>query len=61
MEIVNEEDLKRYAVIDFFDVIIYDSDDYDECLNFYKLFGEEEYLKGIYDYKENKYIRKAIL
>ena len=54
MEIVNEEDLKRYAVIDMFDIIIWDSNNLDEC----ELFYDPAYCRGIYDYKENKYIKE---
>ena len=54
MEIVDEKDLKRYAVIDMFDIIIWNSDDYEQC----KLFYDTAYCKGIYDYKENKYIKE---
>ena len=54
MEIVNEEDLKRYAVIDMFDIIIWDSDSLEVC----ELFYDPAYCRGIYDYKENKYIKE---
>ena len=55
MEIVNEKDLKRFAVIDLFDIIFWDSDDVNECYDFYKTFGEENF-KGIFDYKQNMYL-----
>lgn len=58
MEIVNKEDLKRYAVIDLFDIIAYDSDDLEECKSFFELFGDFQIFRGIYDYKEEKYVIK---
>ena len=35
MEIINEEDLCRFAVIDMLDIILWDSDDVLDCYNFY--------------------------
>ena len=55
MEIVNEKDLKRFAVIDLFDVIFWDSDDVSECYEIYDMFGKENF-KGIYDYKQQMYL-----
>ena len=55
MEIVEEKDLKRFAVIDLFDVIFWDSDDVNECYDFYDTFGKENF-KGIYDYKQQMYL-----
>ena len=54
MEIVNEEDLCRFAVIDMLDIILYDSNDVIECFNFDKMMGG--YTRGVYDYQQNKYL-----
>lgn len=54
MEIVNDEDLKRFAVIDIFDIILYDSDDVNECYEFYSFM--KDYCRGVYDYQQNKYL-----
>lgn len=58
MEIVNEEDLGRFAVIDMFDIILWDSNDVLECYNFYLNCGNE-YCRGVYDYQKNKYLDEA--
>ena len=58
MEIVNEEDLGRFAVIDMFDIILWDSNDVLECYNFYLNCGKE-YCRGVYDYQQNKYLDEA--
>ena len=55
MEIVDEKDLGRFAVIDMFDIILWDSNDVTECYNFYLNCGKE-YSKGVYDYQQNKYL-----
>ena len=55
MEIVNEEDLSRFAVIDMFDIILWDSNDVLECYNFYLNWGNK-YCRGVYDYQQNKYL-----
>lgn len=54
MEIINEKDLKRYAVISWEDIILFDSDDLLSCHFVYMM--NEGYTKGIYDYKINKYL-----
>lgn len=54
MEIVKQEDLGRFAVIDWMDIILFDSNDITECLNVYS-FGKE-FCKGIYDYQQNMYL-----
>lgn len=54
MEIVDEKELKRFAVIDMFDTILYDSDDVMECFDFDKMMGG--YTRGVYDYQQNKYL-----
>ena len=56
MEIVREEDLRRFRVIDRLDIIAYDSDDFDECLSFFELLGDYSSFRGIYDSKQEKYI-----
>lgn len=58
MEIVREEDLKRYAVIDLWDIIAYESDNVDECLSFFEDFGGHSVFHGVYDYQEYKYINE---
>ena len=55
MEIVNEEDMCRFAVIDMFDIILWDSNDVGECYDIYLLYGKE-YCRGVYDYQQNKYL-----
>lgn len=57
MEIVNEDELKRYAIIDIFDCIFFDSDDLNECLETFNIFGNE--FRGVYDYKEQKYVKRT--
>ena len=56
MEIVREEDLKRFRVIDMLDIIAFDSDNYDEALSFFELCGDYSAFRGIYDGREHKYI-----
>ena len=58
MEIVNDSELCRYAIIDFMDVIFYDSDDLNFITYMYDTLEHEKIFKGIYDYKENKYIKE---
>lgn len=55
MEIVKEDELCRFAVIDMFDIILWDSNNVLECYNFYTNIGKE-FCKGIYDYQESRYI-----
>ena len=55
MEIVKQEDLSRFAVIDWMDLILFDSNDITECLNVYDSFGKHV-CKGIYDYQQNMYL-----
>ena len=59
MEIVNDNELCRYAIIDFMDVIFYDSDDLQFITDIYDSLEYEKIFKGIYDYKENKYIKES--
>ena len=40
MEIVREEDLGRFRVIDMLDIIAFDSNNYDEALSFFELCGD---------------------
>ena len=58
MEIVNEEDLCRFAVIDMFDIILWDSNDVLECYKIYLTWGKN-FCRGIYDYQQNKYLDEA--
>lgn len=60
MEIVREEDLGRFRVIDMFDIIAYDSNSFDECLSFFELCGDYSAFRGIYDGKEHRYINLDI-
>ena len=55
MEIINEEDLCRFAVIDMLDIILWDSDDVLDCYNFYLNIGKE-FCRGVYDFQQNKYL-----
>ena len=54
MEAVKNEDLKRFAVIDWMDLILFDSNELIECLNVYNAFKKSS--KGIYDYLAGKYL-----
>ena len=56
MEIVQEEDLGRFRVIDMFDIIAYDTDVFDDALSFFEICGDYSTFRGIYDGKEQKYI-----
>ena len=53
-EIVDEKDLKRFAVITFEDIIFWDSDDVLECQEIFKMWEGE--MKGIYDYERSMYL-----
>ena len=53
-EIVDEKDLKRFAVITFEDTIFWDSDDVLECQRIFKTWEGE--MKGIYDYERCMYL-----
>ena len=55
MEIVKDEDLCRYALIDQFDIIFYDSNDVKELYSMYIDFGKENF-KGIYDHEQDRYL-----
>ena len=57
MEIVDEKDLKRFAIIDWMDIIFWESNDVLECYNIYVTFGKD--FKGIYDYQQDKYLDEA--
>lgn len=57
MEIVKEEDLGRFAVIDMFDIILWDSNDVLDCYNFYLY--NKEFCRGVYDYQQNKYLDES--
>ena len=58
MEIVNEKDLCRFAVIDMLDLILWDSNDVLECYQIYLTWGKK-YCRGIYDYQQSKYLDEA--
>ena len=53
-EIVDEKNLKRFAVITFEDTIFWDSDDVLECQRIFKTWEGE--MKGIYDYERCMYL-----
>ena len=55
MEIVKDEDLCRFAIIDHFDIIFYDSNNVKELYNMYHTFGKENF-RGIYDYEQDRYL-----
>ena len=55
MEIVDEKDLKRFALIDWLDIIFWDSNDVLECCEIRDLWGKENF-KGIYDNEQNMYL-----
>ena len=55
-EIVDEKDLKRFAVITLEDTIFWDSADVIEGLEIYKDFGAGCSFKGIYDYERGMYL-----
>lgn len=57
LEIVDEKDLKRFAVITFEDTIFWDSDDVLECQRIFNTW--EGQMKGIYDYKRCMYLDEA--
>ena len=59
MEIVNDNELCRYAIINFMDVIFYDSDNLKLITDIYDSLEYAKIFKGIYDYKENRYIKES--
>lgn len=58
MEIVDEKDLKRFTLIDNWDIIFWDSNDLIECLDIMKIWGKENF-KGIYDNEQHMYLDEA--
>ena len=52
LEIVDEKDLKRFAVITYEDTIFWDSDDVLECQEIFKTWDGEKSFRGIYDYEK---------
>ena len=58
MEIVDEKDLKRFALIDTLDIIFWDSNNVLDCYEVMKIWGKEMF-KGIYDYEQGKYLDEA--
>ena len=58
-EIVDEKDLKRFAVITFEDTIFWDSDDVLECQEIFKTWDGAKSFKGIYDYERCMYLDEA--
>ena len=59
LEIVNEKDLKRFAVITYEDLIFWDSDDVLECQEIFKTWDGTKSFKGIYDYERSMYLDEA--
>ena len=55
-EIVDEKDLKRFAIITYEDTIFWDSDDVLECQEIFKIWDGEKSFKGIYDYERYMYL-----
>ena len=55
MEIVNEKDLKRFAIITWEDTIFWDSNDILECCEIMDVWGKENF-KGIYDNEQSIYL-----
>ena len=55
MEFVDEKDLCRFAIIDHFDIIFYDSNDIRALYDMYIDFGKENF-RGIYDYEQGFYL-----
>ena len=58
-EIVDEKDLKRFAVITFEDTIFWDSDNVLECQEIFKTWDGAKSFKGIYDYERCMYLDEA--
>ena len=56
MEIVNESEIKRFAVITYVDTIFWDSDDVIECYEIFMGLGGEDVFRGVYDYKQCMYL-----
>ena len=55
-EVVDEEELGRYVVIDDFDIIAWDSNDIQECISIYNNLGGKYVFRGIYDRIKKEYI-----
>lgn len=55
MEIVDEKDLKRFAIITWEDTIFWDSNDILECCEIMDVWGKEMF-KGVYDYEQSMYL-----
>ena len=58
-EIVDEKNLKRFAVITHGDIIFWDSNDIKECLRIFDTWDGEKFFKGIYDYERGMYLDNA--
>ena len=59
LEIVDEKDLKRFAIITYEDLIFWDSNDVLECQMIFKTWDGEKSFKGIYDYERCMYLDEA--
>ena len=59
LEIVDEKDLKRFAIITYEDLIFWDSDDVLECQMIFKTWDGTKSFKGIYDYERCMYLDEA--
>ena len=58
MEIVDEKDLKRFAIITWEDTIFWESANVLECYEIMDVWGKEMF-KGIYDYEQSMYLDEA--
>ena len=56
LEIVDEKDLKRFAIITYEDLIFWDSNDVLECQMIFKTWDGTKSFKGIYDYERCMYL-----
>ena len=56
---LEEKDLKRFAVITYEDIIFWDSDDVLECQEIFKTWDGAKFFKGIYDYERCMYLDEA--
>lgn len=59
LEIVDEKEVKRFAVITYEDIIFWDSDDVLECQRIFKTWDGAKSFKGIYDYERCMYLDEA--
>lgn len=53
-----QKEYARYLVFDIYDRIIWDSDNYDSCILFIHSMGISFLCRGIFDTKEDMFIRE---